>query len=183
VPLAFLSSFLLGLFLGVTAMLHGVEKRRPGAGVIIPVPGRELRVRFNVPMIAAFLTTFGATGYLLHRYTALGAAADIVIAAALGVAGAVGSLALIAAWALPAARAEEIDERYILQGLLGTVTRPIDAGESTGEVEYEVDGVLRRTPARSVDGSAITSGTDIVIERVEDGVTHVESWTRVEQRL
>ena len=45
------------------------------------------------------------------------------------------------------------------------------------------DGSEYRLPARTLDGSALATGTDVVIDRVELGVAFVESWARVEARL
>jgi membrane protein implicated in regulation of membrane protease activity len=180
VLLAYLASLLLGLFLGVTAMLHGVEKRRPGRSAA-SAAGRDLRARFNLPMIAAFAFVFGITGYLLHRYTSLGTFAHVSIAVAVGAAGAMASLTVIATWALPAARRETPDLRYVLQGHLAQVVAPI--GGSDGAVEYVVEGQRRRDAARSLDGTALAAGTEVVIERIEDGVAYVEAWAAVEQRL
>jgi hypothetical protein len=38
-------------------------------------------------------------------------------------------------------------------------------------------------PARSLDHAPLVQGEDVVIDRLEDGVVYVESWTRVEERL
>jgi hypothetical protein len=37
--------------------------------------------------------------------------------------------------------------------------------------------------ARSLDGTGIPPGTDIAIERLEDGIAYVELWSQVEERL
>jgi hypothetical protein len=37
--------------------------------------------------------------------------------------------------------------------------------------------------ARTIDGSAITTGEEVCIERLEDDVAFVELWAIVEQRL
>jgi len=37
--------------------------------------------------------------------------------------------------------------------------------------------------ARSIDGSGIPSGTEVAIERLEEGVAYVELWSHVEERL
>jgi hypothetical protein len=67
-------------------------------------------------------------------------------------------------------------------GHLARVTKPIGEVEA-GEIVYEVDGVPYTAAAMSLDGGAMETGTDVVIERVEDGVAHVEEWAHVEKRL
>ena len=38
-------------------------------------------------------------------------------------------------------------------------------------------------PARSMDATSVSDNTEVVIDRVEDGVAYVELWTHVESRL
>jgi hypothetical protein len=106
------------------------------------------------------------------------------VLAALAAGGAALSLQslLIARWAIPSARADEPDPRYLLQGTLARITRRTD-GDGTGELVYELDGHQCALPVRSLDGSALPLGTDVVIDRVEDGVAFAEPWASVEQRL
>lgn len=177
----FLGSLTLGLLLGVFAMLHGVERRTAGAAALLAPPAAT-RARLNLPLIAAFATLFGLIGYLLHRYTTLPMAARVSIAAASGGIGILGALALIARWAVPSARRDVVDERYLLQGHPARVTVPIGT-DRPGEVSYDVDGTPYASPALSVDGAAVPVDTDVVIERVEHGTAYVEPWIQVEKRL
>jgi hypothetical protein len=48
---------------------------------------------------------------------------------------------------------------------------------------YLVGGKRYATAARSLDGTAVAVGTEVIIDRVESGVAYVESWVEVEQRL
>jgi hypothetical protein len=66
--------------------------------------------------------------------------------------------------------------------MLAHVTAPIDA-TSPGRITVEVDGTRHGVSAVSVTGEAIDSGADVVIERIEEGIAFVESWTVVERRL
>ena len=50
-------------------------------------------------------------------------------------------------------------------------------------LHYALDGQECDLPAREMEGAAIAVGTDVVIDRVEQGVAYVELWARVEQRL
>ena len=186
----FVLSFLAGLVLAVYVMLHGVERR--GAPSSVPPheakgeydPSTEPSVVLNAQNVAAFVTAFGACGYLLTRFASLGAAAVVGIALVVGAAVAVGSASLLAAWVIPGARHEHVDERYLLQGHPARVTRPIvESGAQAGEITYEVDGRAFTVPARSWDGASLDVGADVAIERVEGGIAYVEQWAQVEARL
>jgi hypothetical protein len=136
----------------------------------------------NLPTVGAFLTLFGVAGYLLARYSSLGLLGVVIISLLIGAAGAGGTVAVIAGWAVPAAAREIIDERYVLQGNFGRVVRAI-TGELPGEISYEVDKVKRTVTALSLDGGAIPEGAEIVIERVENGVAYVERWSTIARQL
>ena len=41
----------------------------------------------------------------------------------------------------------------------------------------------RAMPARTIDDQAIAAGTEVVIERIEDGVAYVEQWALDSQRV
>lgn len=180
----FLALFLAGLVLGVGAMLFGVERRRAVSG---DAPGATtIGARLTVPNIAAFAAASGAVGYLLDRYTTLGNLAVFVIAAATGGLAIAGASLLVARWALPAVAAEVVDERYLLQGHPARVTRAIADGTgaaSAYEIAYEEGGATHLLRAYSLEGTELTPGSDVVIERVENGAAYVEAWSVVERRL
>jgi hypothetical protein len=178
----FVGWLLLGLLLGVRAMLHGVE--RPAKPRARAKPGTEASPRFtlNLPTAAGFATVFGLTGYLLTRYTNLGVAPMTAIAFGVGVIGALGALLLVAAWAIPAAKAEVPDERFALQGEFARVIGVSDRG-TKGTVTYSSGGVSFTTPAAALEGTRLEVGSDVVIERIENGIAFVETWARVEARL
>ncbi len=171
---AFVASFLLGLLLAVFAMLNGVE--RPA--------GRAGRRRFavNLPTVAAFAAVFGAVGYPLAVYTSLRLAAILLIAAASGLVGAIAGLSLLAGWAIPATKAEVVDERYLLQGCIAKVTE-VAADGTSGMISFESNGVRELARAVGLDGARLQVGTEVAIERVENGVAYVEPWSQVEARL
>jgi membrane protein implicated in regulation of membrane protease activity len=180
----FLTSFIAGLLAGVYAMFRGVERRRRGPAAARGPIGKEPEAQaiVSLPMAAAFATVFGATGYLLGRATTLGPLSRVGIAAAVGAAGAAGALALVAAWAVPSAREDVVDERFLLMGHVARVTSPIGAG-AAGTIAFEHDGTPHAIMARSMDGAPLEAGTEVVIERVEGDVAYVEPWARVEERL
>jgi len=186
----FLACFVAGLALAVYAMLHGVERRVPASAV----PPHEATGSWNaaaepspllnVQSVAAFVAGFGIGGYLLDRFTALGAVPLVLVALLVGAGLVALSAALIARWVIPGARGEQVDDRYLMQGHPAAVTRPIGRdGDGDGEIEYEVDGQRYVVPARSWDGEPIDRDAEVVIERVEDGVAIVERWTQVEERI
>jgi hypothetical protein len=137
---------------------------------------------FNLATIGAFVTVIGAVGYPLARYTALGTLAISAIAFAGGLAAWGLAVAMIAGWAVPSAARETEDERYALQGFVGKVTQAIGNG-TPGEISYQVEGAWHRARARSLDGTPIESGTEIAIERIEDGIAWVERWSTIERQL
>src|SRR5215207_9685717 len=140
----FLGAFLFGLLLAVFAMLHGVERRpRTVSGPTAAQPA----ARLNLPLLAGFATVFGATGYLLTRYSTLAPLLRVGIAALTGALGALGAVALVAKWAVPGAAQDVEDPRYALQGHLARVTAPIADG--SGEIVYVVDGVRHVARAAS----------------------------------
>ncbi|MFL5562337.1 MAG: hypothetical protein ACJ79K_12765 [Gemmatimonadaceae bacterium] len=180
----FLALFLAGLVLGVGAMLFGVEKRRTPVDGATGAPA--IGARLTVPNVAAFAAASGAVGYLLRHYSSLGTVTVFIIAAAVGVVGVVGASLLVARWALPAVAAEVVDERYLLQGHPARVTRVIsDAAGATSayEIAYEEAGTTHLLRAHSIEGTQLTPGSDVVIERVENGAAWIEAWSVVERRL
>lgn len=182
-----LISFVLGLILGVSAMLHGTEK--PVARTDAPHerrsehnPAAEPSAVANRSTLAAFAFAFGLTGYLVDRQMGWPSWGTLLLALAAGGAAFALQSLLIARWAIPSARADEPDPRFLLQGALARVVREAPAG-GVGELVYELDGHQCTLPVRSLDGEALAAGTDVVIDRVEDGVAFAELWAAVELRL
>lgn len=173
----FLASLAAGLLIGVHAMLFGVE--RASARLRSPT---DISARISLPTIGGFLALFGLIGWILSRATSLSPWLRLAVALVSGGFGVAFVLLLIARWAVPAARREVLDERYLLQGHLARVTDSISADDA-GAIVYDVDGTPHSVPARSLDAVSLPAGSEVVIERVEDGVAWVEGWERVEQRL
>jgi hypothetical protein len=188
-PVVFGACFLAGLLLAVYVMLHGVERpaaassaRAPHEAVGGHDPRTEPRPLGNRQNVAALLALFGAAGSLLLRYSSLSAPAVLAVAGLAGVAGFALSAVLLTVWALPSARRDVVDERYLMQGHPATVTRAIPAG-GDGEIAYEADGRRWTVAARSWDGAPLPAAADVAIDRVEGGVAFVEAWAQVETRL
>ena len=164
---------LAGLALGVIAMIRGIDrKQRHGAWVKY----------LNLPTAGAAAALFGIVGYPLAKYSSLGTAAMLAIAAGAAAAAAVGMVALIAGWAVPSAALHVEDPRYALQGHPARVSQSISVGRA-GQISYEHDGVTHTAPALGMDGAAIAAGAEVVIERIEDGIAYVELWSNIEKQL
>jgi hypothetical protein len=169
----FLVAFIGGLLLAVFAMLHGVEYMRRNRS-------RAPSPLFNVPSIAAFAVAFGAVGYPLASRTRMSAFAVLLIAAASGAAATAGMAVLLARWALRESSTPHDDEE--IQGQFAVVLTEITQ-EHRGEISYEHSGEQLRIPARALGDASLAVGSEVVIERIENGVAFVEAWTVVEQRL
>jgi membrane protein implicated in regulation of membrane protease activity len=183
--LFYLAVFLIGLVLGVYAMIRGVERVESGQGPEFDAMGRPIsapHVSLAAPRLGAFATVFGITGYLLFRYATLGVPAQISIAAGAAALGTFVATRAVARWAQQAAHEDAVDERYLLQGHPAQVVTEISAG-APGSISYVVGGRRFAAAAESLDGTAVAVGTEVVIDRVENGVAFVEPWVQVEQRL
>jgi membrane protein implicated in regulation of membrane protease activity len=182
----FLGAFVAGLVLNVFFMIRGVERwRRSDVAARLDAFGRELtfgRVSLRIPVVASFASAFGLSGYLLLRYTSLATLLTVVIAIVVAAAAVTGAVMLIAKWAVPAAKRDLPDERYLLQGQLARVTRSIPF-DGEGEIRYEIDGTVFVARAQTLDGTPVHGSLDVVIDRVENGIAFVEEWSQVEQRL
>jgi hypothetical protein len=173
----FLVAFIGGLVLAVFAMLHGVEYARRRRN-----QSRAPSPFFNLPTVAAFAVGFGAVGYPLASQTRLPAWGIILIAISGAGLAITGMITLLARWALRGLPAPFSSEDQEIQGTLAVVTREITSARQ-GEISYEHLGSRELAPARSLGATPIPSGSEVVIDRIEDGVAFVEEWAIVEQRL
>lgn len=126
---------------------------------------------FNASTVMAFLAWFGATGYLLTRYSNLVAFVCLTIAALAG---------SFAGWIIFKFMVKLNDtpmtsEDRRVEGALGTVSMPIRE-DGTGEIIFAVGGTRRCAGARSDEGKAIEKGAEVVIERYEKGIAYVKRW-------
>ena len=62
------------------------------------------------------------------------------------------------------------------------MTVAIPAG-GEGMIRYEDVDSTPVVHARDIGSGAIAAGQEICIERIEDGVAHVELWALIEERL
>jgi hypothetical protein len=173
----FLIAFIGGLVLAVFAMLHGVEHTRRRRN-----RSRAPSPFFNLPAVAAFAVGFGAVGYPLASRTVLPAWGTTLLAIGGGALAITGMITLLARWALRGRSMSSASEDHEIQGQLAVVTRDITPS-GDGEISYEYLGRREVVPARSLGINAVRSGSDVVIDRIENGVAFVEEWAVVELRL
>ena len=172
--LFYLIVFLAGLALSVHVMLHGVMRwkrrrsQRPSAFL-------------NPPTVAALAMGIGASGYLLSSKTSLGVFPALLISLVIGAAALTGMIVLMAKWALRSSLPVHSEEDEI-NGQVATVTRDIMPGDP-GEITWYAWDQKHVLPAVAIGNSVITSGSEVVIDVVEDGVARVELWSVVEGRL
>ena len=132
---------------------------------------------FNVATVTAFLAWFGGAGYLLTRYGDLWPPLGLLLAIAVGSAGA--SLVFWFMAKVLWSPHENLDpDDYELVGLLGVVSSPIRAG-GTGEILFRQAGARRAAGARSDDGEAIEKGVEVVVTRHEKGLVYVRTWAEL----
>ena len=172
----FLASFVAGLLLAVRVMMYGVERPREDN------PAGERSFRLSPAVIVVFLIAFGSMGYVLTRRGSSSVATTLATSTALGVVLSLIAAYLVKKWWVITPEHDVDDVRYILQGHIARVTKPIQANVE-GEVAYELGSERHVLRARSFDDGAIAAGTEVVIERIEGDVAYVEAWMEVEKRL
>jgi hypothetical protein len=149
---------------GGVAHAHGASGAHHGSGVS----------KFNFGTIAAFLTWFGGTGYILSSWGRIGIALILIVAVAIGLVGAV-IIFLFAAKVLAPADRPLDPADYRMVGSLGTVSCPVTRN-GTGEMIFVQQGRRSAVPIRSESGSPIPSGKEVVVTRYEQGIAYVREW-------
>jgi hypothetical protein len=174
----YISTLLIGLVLGVYAMLYGMRRRAvvPGAPSL---PPWAAVLNWTVP--AAALFGFGSVGALAHRADT----PPIPAPAIAGLGATIAALVQVALsrWALTAPPLEDDAPAHRLAGLPVTVLATIPVG-GLGRICYTLDATTHDVAARGVGELSIRPGDDVVIERIDDdGIIVVERWDSVEPRL
>lgn len=166
-----------GLLISVYAMLNGAVRKghEPGA-LRLPMAG------FNTPVVGAALIALGAIGYLVAKYLQPGTVAILIAAVAAGAAGWILMTLLMAKWAFRGSLNDPHEEIEELQGTVATVTKAI-SGTELGEISYSFRGNPTVIPARNIGDGDVPQGTEVVIDRIDNGVADIELWSVVEQRL
>jgi membrane protein implicated in regulation of membrane protease activity len=138
----------------------------PGSGAHFPF--------FNPMTLAAFLTWFGGTGYLLEHLRHIWVFAGLVLASAAGLLGA--SVVFVFVAKVLMARERDLNPLdYEMVGVLGKVSVSIRTG-GTGEIIFAQEGVRKTCAARSEDGSPFAKGEEVLVTRYERGVAYVRRW-------
>jgi membrane protein implicated in regulation of membrane protease activity len=130
--------------------------------------------KFNFGTIAAFLTWFGGAGYILSSWGRIGLALVVIVAIAIGLAGAV-IIFLFAAKVLAPGDKPLDPADYRMIGALGTVSSPVTP-HGTGEMIFVQQGRRSAVPIRSESGSPIPAGREVVVTRYENGIAYVREW-------
>jgi membrane protein implicated in regulation of membrane protease activity len=128
----------------------------------------------NFATITAFLTWFGAAGYLLTQYSTFVVILIVIVAAIVGVIGAAAIFFFIARVLLPHDR--QLDPAdYDRVGALARVVSSIREG-GTGEIIFSLAGARQTCGARSDSGQPLAKGTEVVITRYEHGIAYVRRY-------
>jgi hypothetical protein len=130
---------------------------------------------FNLSTIMAFLTWFGGAGYVLRAYAGVQGIASIAAASLVGVLGGAIVFYFLVRVILPGQRILDPAD-YEVVGTLAKVSVRIRPG-GVGEIVYTKGGTRRSEGARSIDGSAVERGTEVVIVKYERGIAYVEAWS------
>lgn len=147
----------------------------PSGGAHGPGHGSGAQFPFFNPMtLAAFLTWFGGTGYLLVHLRHIWIFAGLVLASLSGLAGA----SIVFFFVAKVLMAHERDLNpldYEMVGVLGKVSVSIRTG-GTGEIIFAQEGVRKTCAARSEDGSPFAKGEEVLVTRYERGIAYVQRW-------
>ncbi|MCX6620267.1 MAG: NfeD family protein [Acidobacteria bacterium] len=181
----YLICFVVGFMLSVLSLLGGVHIHLPHFHVHfggfghhgIPHAGHGPAgpvAYFNFGTVAAFLLWFGATGYLLQRYSSIWTLLAFGVALLAGVVGA--ALVFLFRAKFLIRPGEELDPAdYQMQGVLGTVSSRIRP-DGMGEILFSQAGARRAAGARSESGEAIPAGVEVVVTKYENGIAWVRRW-------
>ena len=128
---------------------------------------------FNFPSIMAFLSWFGAVGFLtLHHYR-FGVWMSLVASIVGGMAGGWIVYRFLRKMMSYDGAIDPAD--YHMEGALGTLEIGIRAG-GTGEMVYVQGGARKTCAARAEDGSVIEKGSEVAVQRFADGIAYVKKW-------
>ena len=132
---------------------------------------------FNPITMAAFLTWFGGTGYLLVHLRHVWLFTGLVLSTGAGLIGS-GIVFWFVAKVLMANERELDPLDYEMVGVLGRVSSSIRSG-GTGEIIYSQEGVRRPCAARCETGESLAKGLEVIVTRYERGVAYVKPWQEV----
>jgi membrane protein implicated in regulation of membrane protease activity len=174
----YLICFILGLVLSVLSFAGGLSHLHLGHFHISHTTHAHTRVGTHGPSsvngftITAFLSWFGAAGYLLYHFSSLIALTILLLSILSGLAGATLLWAILFKLLLPRERVLTAEETE-MPGVLAHVSDSIRDNGGIGEIIFSQTGARRSTAARSEDGTPIQRGTEVVVIRYERGVAYV----------
>lgn len=157
--LFFLTCFLFGVLFAGGSLLGLVDDLGH-----LHAHGHDFHLHWSLPGAIAFITWFGATGYLLVRFTPLYLTLGCALAA--GIAG--GTLMHLILAKIRAGDRRMDAAEYSLEGKIAQVTVSIPE-QGVGEVVLALAGSRRSEAARSTEGQAIPQGSEVVIAEYRDG--------------
>ena len=175
----YLSCFWIGFLFSALSFLAGFGVLHlPALHVHAPHGGGQ-GSRLNFGTIVIFLAWFGATGYLLTRYSNVWALLALGVAFLSGLGGATAVFLFLVKIVL--ADEKPLDPAdYDMIGVLGRVSSTVRAG-GTGEMIFSQAGARRAAAIRSENGDAISKGEEVVVTRFEHGVAWVRRWEELSE--
>lgn len=131
----------------------------------------------NPMTMAAFLTWFGGTGYLLEHLRHIWVFAGFVFSSLAGLIGA--SIVFLFVAKVLMAHDYALDPLdYEMVGVLGRTSCSIRP-EGTGEIIFIQQGARKACAARCEGEETLPKGLEVVVTRYERGVAYVKPWTEL----
>lgn len=169
-----------------TAHQHPPVMHHPGHGADAAQPSAHQAGDHGGPLpllngstLLAFVTWFGAAGFVVLRFTGLPLLAALAIALPAGLAGAL----LIARFLKLVLAGEKVmnPAEYQLEGTIARVSSGIPAG-GAGEIVFSMGGRRRSEAARTVNGAPAPRNTEVVIIEYQHGTATVQPWSEFVRR-
>lgn len=133
--------------------------------------GEWLMGFFSLSALVAFLTWFGAAGYLLLKYAAWTLMLTLPVAAVAGIGGG-GIIVSVLRWIRRGDRPMRAED-YRLEGTVARVSVSIPEN-GVGEIVFSLAGTRRNEAARALEGTAIAGGEEVVVTHYDRGVAIVQ---------
>jgi len=120
---------------------------------------------FSPTVIASFITSFGAIGFILTRIQATESPWVNAPLAVLGAAGLAAGILLLLRSVVSHTQSSSESHVGTLAGTVATIITPIPAG-GVGEIAYVQGGTRYTAPAREETGQPVASGHPVTITRI-----------------
>jgi len=133
----------------------------------------------NFGTVVIFLAWFGATGYLLTRYSNVWALLALGVAFLSGLGGAAAMFLFLVKIVLSDEKPLDPAD-YDMIGMLGYISSPIREG-GVGEMIFSQEGARRSACARSETGKPIPHGVEVVVTEFKKGIAYVRPWEEMNQ--